>query len=136
MLMVEELWAVLCNVTFWSTWDPVISDSRLDHPIKGCSAHASGILSHPLSNRFELVDLDENRYFAYGISSLLDIKEVGANVHTFWEMSESGDGMIVEMGVVVTGWAAPFYRSFMSDQTNKRLELALRMLKKRLEQYL
>jgi hypothetical protein len=136
VLILEELWAVLSNVKFWSTWDPAIVDSSLIEPIKGVHNHARGTLSNPLSSRFRLVDLEINQYFAYGIIGSLDVQETGANVHTFFEMSDNGQSMTVEMGVVITGWAAPFYRSFMSDQYNKRLELALKMLKKRLEQYL
>ena len=63
----------------------------------------------------------------------VDVEETGVVVHTFFEITEGFGCCFVEMGVVVTGWAAPFYRTWFWVRYNQRLEKSLNALKERLE---
>ncbi|KAI8928816.1 hypothetical protein BC831DRAFT_446672 [Entophlyctis helioformis] len=124
----ERLWEILSNVASWPTWDDGLVSSSLDDPDAGVQDGAKGKLDMKERGVFEftLVDLEPNQYFAY------DVQLTGALTHWFWDFSRptvDGSGVVLVMGVVVSGWAAPFYRYWIEKESEQAFERSVARLK-------
>ncbi|KAJ2991107.1 hypothetical protein HDV02_003985 [Globomyces sp. JEL0801] len=94
-----------------------------NYPIKGVRTGATGTIKNLDSKiqPFTLVDLDKDHYFAY------EIKLNGCKAHYFWEITEDVLGFELEMGVILTGWLAPFYRPFMKNHSDIYYEILVHL---------
>ncbi|KAI8892873.1 hypothetical protein BC833DRAFT_610414 [Globomyces pollinis-pini] len=119
----QEIWGILTNITNWPLYFPDIHISSLDYPIKGVRTGATGTIKNLDSKiqPFTLVDLDKDHYFAY------EIKLNGCKAHYFWEITEDVLGFELEMGVILTGWLAPFYRPFMKNHSDIYYEILVHL---------
>ncbi|KAI8906365.1 hypothetical protein EDD86DRAFT_210548 [Gorgonomyces haynaldii] len=125
----EDLWKLLTQVSRWPVWDDGLISSELDNPSAGCVNGAEGtlVMKERGEFRFKLSDLETNQYFAY------DVQLTGASSHWYWEWSQKDQTVNLEMGVVLSGWAAPLYRPFIEKECNEAFDHALLNLKQILE---
>ena len=69
VLILEELWTLLTQVTRWPSWDDGLISAALDNPAQGVRNGAQGtlVMKERGPFQFQFVDLDPCTYFAYGL---------------------------------------------------------------------
>lgn len=130
----------MIDIEGWSDWNHDIAAATLEFPNRKPRSGARGVLFNPKQQGFVLVDLETNHYFAYGkikgvtlFSYLIDCQIIGSTVHHFFEIVESQEGIILEAGIVVTGWSALLQRALLHDQFDAELSRLVKRIKNRLE---
>ena len=126
-----QVYKLLTKVESWPDWDDGLEKASLDDAKAGAFNGAQGtlVMKERGAFRFTLVDLDASGYFAY------DTPLKGVDGHWFWDFSQlDSDGRVVlEIGVTISGWAAPAWQFWFEKEANEAFERCCLNLKNILE---
>jgi hypothetical protein len=130
----QDVFTLLCDVPSWPSWDEGLTAAYLQDP-SSLEIGSTGtlVMRNYGSFQFTITKLDPSGYFSY------ETKLTGVTAVWYWKFDCSSAQSLktgtleLEIGVIFTGYLAPWYKFWFEKDCNEGFEKACVNMKNLLE---